>query len=87
MTAAVQLAPGARLVPHCEFRWKSGTFVPPIKRPRGGATKLAATVPLVVIVTVCGALLDPTATLPKLSEGDAQRAWGVLSARLILLST
>jgi len=34
-----------------------------------GLTKLAATVPVLVTVTVWGLLLVPTVTLPKLSEG------------------
>ena len=34
-----------------------------------GSRKLAATVPVFVTVTVGGLLLEPTATLPKLSEG------------------
>ena len=69
-TLIVQLLPGARLVPQCGFLWKSLQFVPEVAKPKG-SRKLAATVPILVSVTVCEALVAPTVTLPKLSEaGD-----------------
>ena len=37
------------------------------KKPEG-QTNFAATVPVLVTVTVCGLLVAPTTTLPKLSE-------------------
>src|SRR5215472_9805737 len=61
VTVTVQLAWGARLVPHCESRWKSVPFVPFVANPKG-LTKLAATVPVLVTVTGCGLLLEPTVT-------------------------
>ena len=47
---------------------KSFGSAPRRVKPKG-AWKLAATVPLLVTVTVCGALVDPTATLPKSRDG------------------
>jgi hypothetical protein len=46
---------------------KSLQFVPEVAKPKG-SRKLAATLPLLVSVTVCEALMAPTATLPKLSD-------------------
>jgi hypothetical protein len=66
-TLTVQLLPGARLVPQCGFLWKSRQSVPEVAKPKG-SRKLAATVPLLVSVTVWEALVEPTATLPKLTE-------------------
>ena len=66
-TLTVQLLPGAKLVPQCGSLSKSRQFVPEVANPKG-SRKLAATVPLLVSVTVCEALVVPTATLPKLSE-------------------
>ena len=66
-TLIVQLLPGARLVPHCGCLWKSRQFVPEVAKPKG-SRKLAATVPTMVRVIVWEALVEPTATPPKLSE-------------------
>src|SRR5215831_4109721 len=60
----------ASLVPQCGSLWKSRQSVPEVAKPKG-SRKLAATVPILVSVTVCEALVAPTVTLPKLSEaGD-----------------
>ena len=67
-TLIVQLLPDARLVPQCGFLWKSRQSVPDVAKPKG-SRKLAATVPTLVSVTVCEPLLEPTVTLPKLTEG------------------
>ena len=70
----VQLLPGARLVPQCGFFWKSLQFVPVVAKPKG-SRKLAATVPVFVNVTVCGLLVEPTATLPKVSADGDRCKW------------
>ena len=68
-TLTVQLLPGARLVPQRHgFLWKSFQFVPVVAKPNG-SEKFAATVPILVSVTVCERLTVPTATLPKVSDG------------------
>ena len=66
-TLIVQVLPGARLVPQCGCLWKSRQSVPEVAKPKG-SRKLAATVPVLVSVTLCEGLVAPTATLPKLSE-------------------
>ena len=68
VTATVQLEFGAKLVPQDGCSSKSFGSAPPMVKPKG-VTKLAATVPILVTVTVCGLLLVPTMTLPKSSEG------------------
>src|SRR5271167_2073319 len=73
VTVTLQLAIGARLVPQCGSLWKSLQFVPVVAKPKG-SRKLAATLPILVSVTVCGLLVAPTATLPKLNKaGDSDK--------------
>src|SRR5271167_3481870 len=72
VTVTLQLAIGARLVPQCGSLWKSLQLVPWVAKPKG-SRKLAAAVPILVSVTVCGLLVAPTGTLPKLS-GDGESA-------------
>ena len=61
----------ASLVPQCGSLWKSFQLVPDVANPKG-SRKLAATVPILVSVTVCELLVVPTPTLPKLSDpGDS----------------
>ena len=50
---------------------KSFGFAPRMVNPKG-LTKLAVAVPILVTVTVCGLLVEPTTTLPKSSE-DGER--------------
>ena len=71
VTVTVQLLPGARLAAQCGSLWKSLQFVPRVAKPKG-SRKLAAAVPVFFNVKVCGLLVVPTATLPKLSDdGDS----------------
>ena len=71
VTVTVQFLLGARLVPQFGCLWKSLQFVPVVAKPKG-SRKLAAAVPILVSVTVCGLLVAPTATLPKLTDaGDS----------------
>jgi hypothetical protein len=71
VTATVQFASGARLVSQDDCSPKSFGSAPSMKKPKG-LTKLAVAVPVLVTATVCGLLVEPTVTPPKLRE-DGER--------------
>ena len=68
VTFIVQLWFGVRLIPQDGCSPKSLQFAPWMVKPKG-FTKLAATVPILLTVTVWGLLVVPTTTSAKLSEG------------------